>query len=480
MTIRTGMHRILACVITTILTMSVYNTTFATEYNVQRLDHLGDGGNVVRDINEKGTTTGSSRGDSGGEFVDNAVIWDSTGAVTNIDNNGQSFYTFGHALNNNGDVVGRFDDVFPNLWTGGQSIRLLSPEGLSVRGSANDIDDRGLIVGCSHSGRLAASSSLPVIWDNDPLAQIIPGTPQDATGCAREINSVGHITGALTLNGMTKAVIWRDGGLVELAIPANFNRCEANAINDLDHVVGFCVSSISGTARAYLWQDGDAIDLGTLNNDGSGIGIAYDINNSDEILGFAGGPFVWRNGSMQDLSAVIRPIRYQAINDAGQIVGNTYILTPVATSSAPLSEPASETESTPTVITDLPQAELAEADLSVSVQDSPNPARRRRTLTYTLTVQNSGPAMATDVELSNELSPYVKFKSIMVSQGQCRGERNIRCQLGDLASGETVSVEIKVSPKKRKTLKNKTVVSSSSNDANSDNNSVTTKTPVKR
>ena len=47
---------------------------------------------------------------------------------------------------------------------------------------------------------------------------------------------------------------------------------------------------------------------------------------------------------------------------------------------------------------------LAEADLGVSIASSPNPLGAGSNLTYTITVTNAGPEVATDVMLTNKLS----------------------------------------------------------------------------
>jgi uncharacterized repeat protein (TIGR01451 family) len=89
----------------------------------------------------------------------------------------------------------------------------------------------------------------------------------------------------------------------------------------------------------------------------------------------------------------------------------------------------------------------AQADLSVTKTDSPDPVTARSDVTYTVTVTNSGPATATGVTLVDQL-PEAVFVSATASQGSCarsgKGRRDgtRTCDLGSLAPGATATVTI--------------------------------------
>ncbi|HEX8099334.1 MAG TPA: sortase [Actinomycetota bacterium] len=88
----------------------------------------------------------------------------------------------------------------------------------------------------------------------------------------------------------------------------------------------------------------------------------------------------------------------------------------------------------------------ASADLSITKSASPDPVQVGDELTYTLSVTNAGPSPATGVETTDTLPAGVSFVSAAPEQGSCTGTAVVVCSLGTIASGETVNVEIVVTP----------------------------------
>jgi probable HAF family extracellular repeat protein len=98
---------------------------------------------------------------------------------------------------------------------------------------------------------------------------------------------------------------------------------DAVGINDRGQVIGDSGTGTSCTSHAFLWQNGEIKDLGTLGGTESD---AKAISPRGDIIGFSttaagrveADGFVWRNGRMTDLGAGSNP---EAINRQGEVVG---------------------------------------------------------------------------------------------------------------------------------------------------------------
>jgi len=116
-----------------------------------------------------------------------------------------------------------------------------------------------------------------------------------------------------------------------------------NGINNLGQVTGWAAIA-TGPAHAFLYSNGQMIDLGTL--EGTTFSIGLGINNLGQVTGYAqtanngDHAFLYSNGQMIDLNSVIDPalgVRLNVaedINDKGKIVANSasgraFLLTPV-------------------------------------------------------------------------------------------------------------------------------------------------------
>jgi uncharacterized repeat protein (TIGR01451 family) len=98
-------------------------------------------------------------------------------------------------------------------------------------------------------------------------------------------------------------------------------------------------------------------------------------------------------------------------------------------------------------------AQISGADLSVSKTGSPDPVAVGADLTYTITVRNDGPLVASGVIVADTLLlPTLEFVTATPSQGTCTEvvsgvELLVTCSLGDINSGATATVTLVTRPK---------------------------------
>ncbi|MFN2545116.1 MAG: sortase [Actinomycetota bacterium] len=135
-------------------------------------------------------------------------------------------------------------------------------------------------------------------------------------------------------------------------------------------------------------------------------------------------------------------------------------------------DPSNDSASDPTVV-------APSADLSITNVDSPDPVGMGSDITYTLTITNNGPSQAVGVHVDDQLPAGVTYVSATPSQGGCSEFLGlVSCNLADLASGATATVDLVVTADQQGTVNDTATVSSSSPDADSSNDSATATTDV--
>jgi probable HAF family extracellular repeat protein len=120
---------------------------------------------------------------------------------------------------------------------------------------------------------------------------------------ALNVNKRGQIVGfGRTATGESHAILWNNGEAIDLGTLGG-SSSTAWGINDRGQIVGGAETATAGEFHAFLWQDGQMIDLGGA----AGIfNVARAINKRSEVVGQALGPsllggLLWRNGTLIDL-----------------------------------------------------------------------------------------------------------------------------------------------------------------------------------
>ena len=119
------------------------------------------------------------------------------------------------------------------------------------------------------------------------------------------------------------------------------------------------------------------------------------------------------------------------------------------------------------------------ADLSLTKTGTPDPVLAGELLTYTLSVQNSGPSSAGGAAVFDVLPAGVTYESAAPSQGSCSETGGtVGCTLGTLADGDSATVEIRVRAPVPGTVTNRANVLSLVADPDSGDNSASAETTV--
>lgn len=270
----------------------------ATVYRGGRLRALikGETGfSAAQDVNAAGQIVGYAHADD--LSPSRAMLWESNGGTDLGDLGGGR--SAANAINDVGVVVGESASTaggdHPFVWVDGEMTALaLLPEG--ELGGAFDINADGLVVGYSNLGPFDPNVWTPqraVAWDEGELIDL--GTIAGDHSLAFGVNAEGQIVGWSTTTEVQTpseadlhAVLWDGEEITDLGTLADGKVSSATAINTRGEIVGHSTirSGESGGSHAFLWRDGELLDVNDLVEGGSGVvlGYAWDINDKGLIV----------------------------------------------------------------------------------------------------------------------------------------------------------------------------------------------------
>jgi len=180
---------------------------------------------------------------------------------------------------------------------------------------ASGLNDRGVVVGWSldAEGRLKS-----FLWRDGIMQKILP----EYSGVfPMDVNNSDQVVGG----GTGPAFIWEDGNVIEIYDAPS----RGTAVNETVQVAGLA-DDPQGRHFAFLWEEGNIQNLGTLGGEHS---AAWDINDLGQVVGQADNrkdrfrAFIWEDGRMMDLGTLPRgghSSRAYGINNRTQIVGMSY------------------------------------------------------------------------------------------------------------------------------------------------------------
>ncbi len=300
-----------------------------------------------------------------GEIEDLGSFGGNQNEALAINNQGQ---IVGFSLNTIPDPFSLFDSIFGSIngtqtrafiWQHGQ-MRDLGTLGGNDAG-AFYINEHSQVAGFSYTGATPNPVTGippvdPFLWENGKMTDLgsLGGAFGGFTGQGGGLNNLGQVIGVSSTAPNPGACftegdpnchpfLWDGSKLIDLKTStAGGNPITADGINDAGEIVGAAdFSSTPGSSSvdtfdAYLWRSGVATDLGAVPHDCFSRALAINANaqvvgnsfscgfNSHDLFHHA---FLWENGSIVDLNALIPPdstlqlVLANDINNGGEIAG---------------------------------------------------------------------------------------------------------------------------------------------------------------
>lgn len=196
---------------------------------------------------------------------------------------------------------------------------------------SNAATDNGLVAGTCAS-TLFGTSRLPVVWQNGTVAQL-PMPAGETLGDANDINASGVAVGSINSGILQRGVVY-SGGTGTVITQTTSTGCyfqTAFGINDAGRIVGQGIDPNNAARNVGIVYDtgsGSAIEVGAIA--GANGALAFGVSNSGYVVGSSmlnqgsGTPFIWSQAG--GIVAIPLPTgtsqgSARAVNSAGWTVG---------------------------------------------------------------------------------------------------------------------------------------------------------------
>ena len=185
-----------------------------------------------------------------------------------------------------------------------------------------------------------AGLAAPALAVDHYTVTVVPPLDGGTGTVASGVNDLGWVVGqADNASGELVAFVYRNGLTIALPVLDGGSQAKAASVNNAGTVVGECKNA-DGVSRPVVWTEAEEgwtiTDLGTLDSQSRGFGVATRISANGKITGYASheGPgsyhaFLLDNGVMTDVGTLgySGPLAYSqglGVNDAGHVSGYAY------------------------------------------------------------------------------------------------------------------------------------------------------------
>jgi probable HAF family extracellular repeat protein len=280
------------------------------------------------DINDAGDVIGDVRGE---DNIYRAALWTNGQFILITDGMGSGTGSVPNKINRQGQAIGTFDTHIVEsvrynhafLYDyGGQDLGTPGTSSLGI--GINNVGEAVGALDIMSADNGDHPDYRACVW-KDGQVSLLAGV-SDVPSTAWDINDNHQIVGEAD----QQAFIWEAGQWEPIAFRED-QTSSARAINNLGQVVGYGFRPGFFDAHAFLWEKAIGIqDIGELYDNRFSLALA--INNHSQVVGWGDirfGPqhaFLWQQGQMLDLNSLIPTdtgvtlIRAGGINDKGQIV----------------------------------------------------------------------------------------------------------------------------------------------------------------